>query len=205
MMSKKEAQIHRRWEGARISAEALRRSGCWRDQRRSNCRGAPWVGSRSSAIRCVWHDTGADGGAAHALCPSRAKKRLIRTVSAHVSFIDRFKNLLVRLCDSRNAHIMAPGGTFLFQARALIQRDLKESNKTSRFYNRNGLGTFCAETPGLQVASLCLLLSYSFACQPLQFDSLSVSSIIHHSPSIILSSPCLRVVRLTEGALIQKR
>lgn len=125
MMSKR-TQIHRQWEGARISDKALRRSGCWRDQRRSNRRRVPRVGSCSSAIHSVCDTTqGRSRRSGHAL-PQPGQERLILTVSVHVSFINCFKSLLRHLCDYRAAYIMTPACTFPFQARVLARRALKE-------------------------------------------------------------------------------
>lgn len=73
MMSKR-AQIHRQWEDARISSEALRRSGFWRDQRRSNRHREPeWGRVPFPSTACLTQHT-ADRGEAHTLCPNWAKK-----------------------------------------------------------------------------------------------------------------------------------
>ncbi len=105
----KRTQIHRQWE-ARISDKALRRSGCWRDQRRSNrCRAPEWGRVPLPSAACVTQHA-ADRGAAPTLQPQLGQERLILTVSVHVSFINCFKSLLVYLCDK----IMAPGCTFPF-------------------------------------------------------------------------------------------
>lgn len=70
----KRAQIHRHWEGARISDKALRRSGRWRDQRRSNRRRVPeWGRVPVPSTACVTQHK-ADQGAVGTLCPNQAEE-----------------------------------------------------------------------------------------------------------------------------------
>lgn len=101
LMHVEQTQIHRKWEGARISDEALRRSRRWPDQSGNNrCRVAEWGHVPLPFTACATQHTAGliQEQRTHTLLQP-GQERLILTVSVHVSCFHCFKSLLVYLCD----------------------------------------------------------------------------------------------------------